>query len=333
VCPVGVVSHTGVGGLTLGGGMGRLQRKHGLTIDNLRAVELVTADGRLVHASEDENADLFWAIRGAGANFGVVTTFEFSLHPFAGTVTIARALHPAARIHEAWALFRDFARSAPDDILVTFSMGLAAEDGSVPEELAGRLTVSIGGHHSGDPAAAERELQPLLTFGPPVSTSLQVTSYLELQQSFDEPMAWGHRVYTKGGFTDDLPDAALDGLVEHFDTATAADAFGLWAQGGAIARVPEDAMAFTGRSAGFQMSSDATWDDPLLDESHMAWARTAYAIVEPYSKTGRYVNDVSDSGPDLGRWIYGDAKYDRLVAVKRTWDPDNVFRRNQNIKP
>ena len=331
VCPVGVVSHTGVGGLTLGGGMGRLQRKHGFTIDNLRAVEVVTADGRLVRASEDENADLFWALRGAGANFGVVTGFEFNLHPFGGLLTHAAVTYPGAKVSDAWSLYRDFSAAAPDHFMLTFGIVLAGADG--PEGFQGKPTVSVNAFHSGDPNAAERELHELITFGEPVATKFEQVAYLDYQRIFDEELAWGHRVYTKGGFTDDLPSAALEALIAHFDDATTANGFGSWAQGGAISRIAEDSTAFTGRSARFQMSSDSTWDDPDEDDRHMAWGRAAYAIVEPHSRTGRYVNDVSESCSDLGRWIYGDEKYDRLVAVKRAWDPENVFRLNQNIRP
>ena len=332
VCPVGVVSHTGVGGLTLGGGMGRLQRKHGFTIDSLRAVELVTADGRLVRASEAENSDLFWAVRGAGANFGVVTSFEFDLHPYDGRITVASVVHPGTRIQEAWQLFSGLTATMPDHVMLTFNMTLGAVD-RVPAEHVDKPVVTVTAFHSGDINHAESELDDFMSFGSPVARSIAPQSYLDLQRSADEASAWGHRVYTKGGFTDELPAEALDRMVEHLASGTASDLFGLWAQGGAIARVPEDATAFTGREARFQMSSESQWDDPSADRSRVSWGRDAYAIAEPYSRTGRYVNDVADSGPDLGRWVYGDAKYDRLVAVKRAWDPDNVFRLNQNIKP
>ena len=331
VCPVGVVSHTGVGGLTLGGGMGRLQRKHGFTIDNLRSVEVVTAKGQLVHANETENADLFWAMRGAGPNFGVVTAFEFSLHPFDGVLTIGSAFFPASRIREAWALFRDLSET-DSDALFTFGTWVAAPD-ELREPLGGQPIVKVAAFQSGNPQAAEAGLQRLLNVEPPGISKLETVKYLELQRSFDNELGWGHRVYTKGGFTDGLPDTALDALAEHVQTAGVGTSFGMWAQGGAISRIPEDAMAFTGHSAAFQMSTESSWDDPAEDEARIAWGRAAYAIVEPHSRTGRYVNDVSDSEPDLARWIYGDEKYDRLLAVKRTWDPDNAFRVNQNIKP
>jgi FAD/FMN-containing dehydrogenase len=332
VCPVGVVSHTGVGGLTLGGGMGRLQRKHGFTIDNLQGVDVVTADGRLVHASADENGDLFWALRGAGANFGVVTSFEFKLHPYDGVLTVASVTYPMAKIRDAWALYRNFSANASDDTsLLTFGIAVAGADG--PEGFRGQPVVTVSAFHSGDQKAAERELQALATFGEPIARKFEQQAYIDVQRMYDEELGWGHRIYTKGGFTDDLPDEALDRLAAHFRDATVANGFGSWAQGGAVGRLPEESTAFTGRSARFQMSSESSWDDPAEDERHIAWGRAAFAIVEPFSRTGRYVNDVSESGGDLGRWIYGDEKYDRLVAVKRAWDPDNVFRLNQNIKP
>ena len=332
VCPVGVVSHTGVGGLTLGGGMGRLQRKHGFTIDNLRAVELVTADGRLVRADQVENAELFWAMRGAGANFGVVTAFEFDLHPYDGAMTVAYAVHSGNRIAEAWAIYRDFVASAPDHLMVSFNMSRAPA-GLVPEELVGSPIVKITAFHSGDVEAAGEELRSLMGSGSPVATAHDVLRYLDVQRRADEDSRWGRRAYTKGGFTQDLPATSLEAQVHHLRDAGPGDLFGLWSQGGQISRLDEVATAFTGRSAPFQMSSESTWDDPADDDNRIGWTRAAFAIAEPYSSTGRYVNDVADTSAGLARGIYGDAKYDRLVAVKRAWDPDNVFRLNQNIKP
>ncbi len=332
VCPVGVVSHTGVGGLTLGGGMGRLQRKHGFTIDNLRAVEVVTADGRLVRASDDENPDLFWAIRGAGPNFGVVTAFEFNLHPFHGQITMGWAIFPVSRARDAWAMFREWSATAPDHMMLAFGMRLAEAD-EFPAPLGGNPIVRVAGFHSGDQAVAADELRKVLDAADAGFTNIEQIKYLTLQGVDDEELAWGHRVYTKGGFVDDLPDDALDALGEHLGSAAPGVSFGSWAQGGAIGRVADDAMAFTGHSAPFQMSTDSSWDDPADDAARIAWARQAYAIVEPHTRTGRYVNDVTDTAPDLARWIYGDAKYERLREVKRAWDPDNTFRHNQNIKP
>jgi hypothetical protein len=246
---------------------------------------------------------------------------------------VGSVVHPASRIGDAWAVFKHYAMNAPDHVMLAFGVGHGAED-KVPEEFVGKPVVTVSAYNSGDRGSVEIELKELLAFGQPIAASLTPRPYLELQQSFDEELSWGHRVYTKGGFTDDLPASALEALVDHLVAdATPSDGFGLWAQGGAIARVTEDATAFTGREALFQMSSESSWDDPETDEMHIRSARGYFAIVEPYSRIGRYVNDVADSGPDLARLVYGDAKYERLVAVKRTWDPDNVFRLNQNINP
>jgi len=208
---------------------------------------------------------------------------------------VAKALHPATGIREAWALFRDLAATAPDHVMLAFGAGLGDVAYGLPDELAGKPTVTLSAYHSGDAMVAEKELQPLIDHGPPLFASIKRQSYIELQRIFDDSLGWAHRVYTKGGFTDDLPNAALDGLAEQLATATATDSFGLWAQGGAIARVPEDSTAFTGRAARFQMSSECAWDDPALDESHIGWGRATFAVVEPFSRTGRYVNDIADS--------------------------------------
>lgn len=333
VCPVGVVGHTGVGGLTLGGGMGRLQRKHGLTIDNLVAAELVTAEGRHLRASADENADLFWALRGAGANFGVVTAFEFDLHPFGPAMTRGSQVYPATRVHELWPMFRDWAASAPDEVMLTMNLGVADAGDSTPVELVGSPIVSIGIYHTGAAADVERDLAKRRSFGPPVSGSFTQVPYLELQAAFDEDSRWGRRVYTKGGFANDIRPAAVDELVEHLARAPGGNSFSIWTQGGAMGRVADDAMAFTGRNSLFDVSSDSTWDDPADDEAQVAWARKAWSIVEADLVTGRYVNEVSDAHDTPGKTIYGEAKFERLVGLKRTWDPDNVFRLNQNIRP
>ncbi len=335
-CPVGVVSDTGVAGLTLGGGMGRLQRKLGLTIDSLLSVELVTADGRVVRADDEENADLFWGLRGAGPNFGIATSFEFRLHPVGPAVTRGHVLHPIDRAGEAAAQFRAFADTSPDDVTATFNLGLALPADEYPPEIAGGPVVWISAQHSGPIEQAERDLAPLRSFGPPLMETFQPTTYLAAQHANDVAMAWGHRFYMKSGFTPAFPDELVDRCVEHLARAPAgADcSFSIWTWGRAIGRVAEDATAFTGREAEFWISAEALWDDPAADEENVAWGRTAMAAVEPFATAGRYVNDVPESGDDdLVRSVYGDAKYGRLAALKRAWDPDNVFRLNQNIRP
>src|SRR5262245_35017222 len=325
VCPVGVVSHTGVGGLTLGGGMGRLMRTFGLTIDNLLSVELVTADGRIVRASDEENAELFWGLRGAGPNFGIVTSFEFRLHPLDHPITFGTVEHPIERAHEIAALWRDLAENGPDELFLSF--GLAKVDDGA--------TAYLTALHSGTPEQAERDLADLRAFGPPKADSIAVRSYLETQHLNDDPHGWGHRFYMKSAFLPTLPDEAVDLCVEQ--TTLAPDAgeigFSIWAWGRRISEVSEDETAFTGRNATAWLAAEAMWDDPALDEACRAWGRKALDGMAPFATDGRYVNDVVEVGADVPRTIYGDAKYDRLLALKREWDPDNAFRLNQNIRP
>jgi FAD binding domain/Berberine and berberine like len=325
VCPVGVVSHTGVAGLTLGGGMGRLQRKFGLTIDNLLSVDLVTADGRFVRANDDENPDLFWGLRGAGANFGVATSFRFRLHPLDGTITFGSVVHPIERARKLAQLYGELTETGPDELWGSFTLGL---DG-------GRPVASIGVFHCGSIDAAERDLAQLRSFGPPIADSIARRSYLEVQRMNDEPQAWGHRFYMKSGFLPAFPDALVDICVEAMSRVPAETECGiyLWSCGRAYSAVPDEATAFSGRDAVFWFEAEATWEDAAQDAACRAWTRTTMDRVQPFTSAGRYVNDVADAGEDVVRLVYGDAKYERLVALKRVWDPDNVFRLNQNIRP
>ena len=324
VCPVGVVGHTGVAGLTLGGGMGRLQRRFGLTIDNLRSVELVTADGQLVQASEEENADLFWGVRGAGANFGIVTSFEFRLHQLDGAVTHGTLTHPVDRATELASIFRETEEAAPDELWLGFGLGLAAGDPVATVQVL----------HCGSSDQAERDLAKLRAFGPPVADTIEAKPYLVPQGMNDEAMRWGHRFYMKSGFLPRLDDELIDRLVEH--TARVPDGtdggVSFWAMGRAISEIPEDATAFTGRDAAFWIAAEVLWHDEALDGQCRDWTRSVMDDVLPFTSVGQYVNDVSDVGQDPAS-IYGAAKYEKLVSLKRAWDPENVFRLNQNVRP
>jgi FAD/FMN-containing dehydrogenase len=333
VCPVGVIGHTGVGGLTLGGGMGRLQRRFGLTIDNLQSVELVTADGRTVRASESEEPELFWGIRGAGANFGVVTSFEFGLQPFGPLLHRGVRIFPASQVHQVWSLFRAFAQDAPDELALILTIGVAEGGADYPAGLVGQPVVVVSYNHCGAAEKVAADVAPL-TSGPAPAWTMDVSlPYLEVQTANDVAAGWGHRSYIKGGYADDLRPEALDALVEHVAAALPGSSFAMTVQGGAIGRVPDDDTAFTGRMARFEMSADAEWDDPALDVAGADWVRAAMAIVEADAVTGRYVNEIAESGPEETRAIYGDAKVARLASLKRAWDPDNVFHLNHNIAP
>ncbi len=325
VCPVGVVSHTGVAGLTLGGGMGRLQRKLGLTIDSLLEVELVTADGRVVQASEDENPELFWGMRGAGANFGIVTSFEFRLHPFDGVVTHGTVTHPIERAEELAERYRELVEDGPDELWTSFGM---AVDSRGP-------VASVSVLHSGSAADAERDLAALRALDDPVADSVEPKPYLTSQRLLDAPMEWGQRFSMKSSFIASLPEALVRDWADQLSRVPdgAEGGFSVWAWGRAIAAVSEEETAFTGRDAAFWAAAEIVWHDAALDDACRSWARAAADTATPHASVGRYVNDVAEVGGDVVRTIYGDVKHERLVALKREWDPDNVYRLNQNIRP
>ncbi|HEX5578529.1 MAG TPA: FAD-binding oxidoreductase [Candidatus Limnocylindria bacterium] len=333
VCPVGVVGHTGVAGLTLGGGIGRLQRHFGLTIDNLAAVELVTADGRLVRASETEEPDLFWGLRGAGWNFGIATAFEFRLQPFGPDLHRGVLTFPASQVQELWGIFRDYALSAPDAVSTIFGLDRAAPDAGYPEDLVGKPIVYFAWNHSGAAGDVERDTAGLRNGPTPLTADIGSAPYLEVQTAHDLAFQWGSRSYIKSHNADGVRPGALDGLVELVATAPAGGSFSITALGGAIGRVPEDATAYSGREANFDLSADATWTDAVDDEAGIGWCRRAMEVVEEDRTLGAYPNGNSDASPDETRRLYGDAKLARLAALKRTWDPDNVFQVNPNVVP
>ena len=334
VCPVGTVGHTGIGGLVLGGGVGRLQRRFGLTVDNLTAVELVTADGRVVRASEDENPELFWGVRGAGPNFGVVTAFEFRLHPFGPALTRAVRIYRPADTQALWPAFRDLAASAPREVSgLSFVIGRAVPAEEYPAEVAGGPIAVVALAHLGTEADVAAFLAPLATVAEPVASMGGTTPYLAVQGMYDESMGWGQRYYCDGGFADDLSGTTIRGLLDHVADGVGDSGWSMTVQGGAIADLPEDAMAFTGRSSAYRVMAEiAGWTDPAEDLAVMTWGRRAVEIAADELLTGRYVNEVFEDGTDLAT-IYGPEKLARLAALKRTWDPDNAFRLNHNIQP
>jgi len=333
VCPVGVVGHTGVAGLTLGGGVGRLQRAYGLTIDNLTAVDIVTADGRLVRATETDEPELFWGLRGAGWNFGIATAFEFRLQPFGPDLHRGVITYPATQAHDVWSVFREYAAKAPDSVSMIFGFDRVALDAGYPDDMLGKPVAYIAWNHSGSADDAERDTAGLRLGPEPLTTTIGSSPYLQVQTAHDLAFAWGSRSFIKSHYANDVRPEALDELVELVATAPGEGAFSITALGGAIRRMPEDATAYAGRESAYDLSADSSWSDAADDQANADWCRRALAVVEPDRALGAYANGNSDFGPDEIRKIYGDAKLARLAALKRTWDPDNVFHVNPNVDP
>ena len=333
VCPTGVVGHTGVAGLTLGGGVGRLQRNFGLTIDNLEAVEIATADGHIVRATATDEPELFWGLRGAGWNFGIATAFEFRLHPFGPDLHRGVLSFSATHIQDVWTVFRDYAVSAPDTVSVIFGIDRAGPDAGYPDDLVGKPITYLAWNHSGSGEDVERDTAGLRVGPTPVTTSIGSAPYLEVQTAHDLAFAWGSRSFIKSHNGNDVRRTALDELVELVATAPGEGTFSVTALGGAIGRIAEDATAYAGRDAAFDLSTDSNWTDQALDEACADWCRRALAVVEPDFALGGYPNGNSDASPEESRRLYGDAKLKRLSALKREWDPDNVFHVNPNVAP
>lgn len=310
----GNVSHTGVGGLTLGGGMGWLARRCGLACDNVVAYEVVTAAGEIVRASADERPDLFWALRGGGGNFGVVTQFEFRLHDVGTRALDVQLDFPADAAAPAASRWRDLSVDAPREATYTAHV----HDG----------VASFGFVWVGDPAAGRAHAAVFDALGTPTARRVTELSYLDLQTREDDTAGHAVRRYWKGHYFTDLPDAALEALLAHGPDVKA----GLQAYGGAIAEVPDDDAAFSQRATRFEYVVATGWTDPAEDARRIAAARQNAALLEPYA-SGVYVNVLADDGAAGVRRAYPPAKLARLAAVKREYDPENVFHLNQNIAP
>lgn len=333
VVPAGVVSHTGVAGLTLGGGVGRLMRRFGLTIDSLRAAEVVTADGRVLAASEDEHPDLFWGMRGGGGNFGVATQFEFALHELSELVILA-TFHPLERAPEVLARGRRaMADGPPDELLWTSFLRKAPPLPWVPAELVGRPGIMSLIEWSGELSRGRGLLDGLHAELSPLASSLEAVPFLRIQTLTDEIFAAGKRTYIKAGFAIELTDGLIGALCEY--GARVGSEFSqieVLALGGAIRRVAPEATAFPHRDATWLVNIPATWEDPALDSEEIAWVRRSFAAIEPHLTGGKYVNFMGGDEEEETGGAYG-ATLRRLRSVKRVYDPDNVFRLNQNIAP
>ena len=321
----GQVSHTGIAGLTLGGGLGYLMGKHGAVCDNLLSVEMVTAQGEVITASEETNAELFWAMRGAGGNFGVVTAFRYRLHPLPG-VLAGLLLHPRERTGELIAFYREYLKGTPDELDTTLGF-LNAPDGS---PLVGVVVV-----WAGDIAEGEEVLRPLRQFGPPVADMIQPMPYTAVQSMLDAAVPTGNRYYWKSNFGDTLSDELGDVLKRGADAmASPLSLILLFEIKGAIRRVPKESMAFDHREPHFEMSIIANWTDPAADSANIGWARDLWTAAQPYVSRAVYANHMPQDEPvERVRASYGEAKFAKLAALKAKYDPANLFCSNHNIPP
>jgi len=335
--PGGLISETGVGGLTLNGGIGWLRSRYGLSIDNLVAADVVTAHGRLVHASTDENPDLLWALRGGGGNFGVVTGFEFALHPVGPTVMFCAPIYPieaGAGPIRAW---RDFVADKHGRVGSIVEFSTVPESADYPEAAWGRRVYTIAAVYAGDAAEGEALLQPLRELAEPVVDFSGQMAYVDVQRLFDAVIPFGqHRCYWKSRYLDGLGGDVIDLVVEgNRQPPSAGTLSSIWNFGGATAAVPADATAFGDRSMPWMVSFDSIWDTADQDEANIAWTRDRWEQLRPYSRQDRiYLNfpGHGEDGEDLTRRSYG-ANYARLAEIKRRYDPTNMFRFNQNITP
>ncbi len=334
VLPAGVVSHTGAGGLTLGGGVGRLMRRFGLTIDSLCSARVVTAGGEILRASAGEHPDLFWALRGGGGNFGIVTEFEFTLHELRELLILA-TFHPLNEARQV--IERGRAEMADpmarDELLWTSFLRRANDVPWMPPELVGQHGIMSLVEWSGDPEEGRKVLAKVREELRPAASDLSVVPFLFMQTITDDLFAHGLRTYIKAGFADDLPDELIDTLIGRAALIQSPiSQVELLALGGAIARVDSAATAFPFRQARWLINIPATWRDAGDDEREIAWARATYAAVKPYLSEGTYVNFMGDDEDDTAACAYG-RTMERLRQVKAVYDPDNVFRLNQNIQP
>jgi FAD/FMN-containing dehydrogenase len=331
--PTGNVSMTGVAGLTLGGGLGWIARKHGPACDNLLAATVVTADCRRVTASADENPELLWGLRGGGGNFGIVTSFEYRLHPVGPQVIAGGVLHPFKDAPDVFRFFADFVATAPDELSVTASTFRAPPGMPIAPAMVGELVTMLAVCWAGDLDAGERALRPLREFGRPLADLVGPMPYTTLQTSSDAAYPHGQRNYWKSHYVDAITDDVVATVVDHAPRmASPLSSFYFQHLGGAIARPGIDAAAFGHRHAGFDFAILGVWQDPAEDGEHVGWARAFADAMAPHA-TGVYVNNLGVEGADRVRAAYAPATYARLVALKDAYDPENVFHLNQNVAP
>jgi FAD/FMN-containing dehydrogenase len=331
--PLGINSTTGVAGLTLGGGFGWTTRKFGLTVDNLISADVVTADAKLLRASDEENQDLFWALRGGGGNFGVVTSFEFKLHPLGPEVLSGLIVHPLERARELLPEFRRIANEAPDELTTWVVMRKAPPLPFLPTEWHGKEVLIFAACYSGDLKEGEKATKALRALGKPIVDVISPHPFAGWQAAFDPLLTPGARNYWKSHDFTDLPDAAIKVILDAVRTLPSPECEVFIAHvGGAMARVPANATAWPNRDAHFIMNVHTRWRDKAQDGACVAWARQLFESVAPFASGSVYVNFMPDDEKERVEKAYG-SNYRRLAEIKRRYDPGNLFRMNQNIQP
>ena len=334
--PGGVVSDTGIAGLTLGGGMGWLRRKYGLSCDNLLAADVVTADGRLLRASTTDNPDLFWGLRGGGGNFGIVTAFEYRLHPVGPEVMMAMVFYHVQKAKEALQFYRDYTASAPEEVSSFAIQGTIPATDVYPQEAHHQPYVLFMAMYAGPIKEGQRVLQPLREFDTPLLDFSAPMPYVHVQSLLDEDYPSGIlRYYWKSLYLDSLGNEALDGLLACAQSRPSAlSTVDIWHLGGAVSRSGADESAFSGRQAPYLLGVEANWENQNEDRENIAWTRTCIEAMQPFSDGSEYLNfpGFLEKGEETLRKTFG-AKYERLIDLKNKYDPTNLFRLNLNIKP
>ena len=332
--PVGINSTTGVAGLTLGAGFGWISRAFGLSIDNLISADVVTAAGKLVHANEQDDPDLFWAIRGGGGNFGVVTSFEFRLHPVGPEVLSGLVVHPIAQAKELLQAYRRISSEAPDELAIWYVMRKAPPLPFLPPEWHGKEILVFAACYSGDPAKGQHAMAPLRALGKPLADVIGSNPFLAWQAALDPLLGPGMRNYWKSHSFTTLSDGAIDVLIDFAHKLPSPDCEIAFAQlGGAINRIPASATAYPHRDLQYVVNIHTRWANAADDEKCIAWARGLFDALTPHATGGVYVNFMpEDEAQRVRAGAYG-ANYERLARLKAKYDPDNLFRMNQNIRP
>jgi len=331
--PGGIVSTTGIAGFTLGGGIGWLMRKYGLACDNLISADVITAEGRFLKASAEQNQDLFWGIRGGGGNFGIVTSFKYRLHPV-GPVTAGRMIYAFEKAWDVMKFYKNYLAEVPDELSTMVAFMTASSTPSLPATLHGRPAVSIIVCYTGPPKSGEEILRPLRKAFIPEIDSIRVVPYTELQTMFDGEAPWGLKNYWKSEYLAEISDGAIETIIEFASRfSSSISQIHIQHLQGAVGRVGEAETAFSHRNAAFVVNIVSKWHSAAESERHIQWTRDLAQAITPFATGGVYVNFLGDEGDGRVRAAYGPAKYQQLSEIKKKYDPENFFYLNQNIKP